>query len=145
VDDRAALTGIVFVLRTGISWPLLPAELGCSSGVTCWRRLRDWQAAGVWAQVHQVLLARLAHAQRLDWKRASVDSRSLAAKRGGIHGLAGASTSHDVGWCTSTLQHLRATGGRERTLIFRALGEPAPRACGAGLPRSSEAPEAVHH
>lgn len=82
VDDRAALTGIVFVLRTGISWPLLPAELGCGSGVTCWRRLRDWQAAGVWAQVHQVLLARLAHAQRLDWKRASVDSRSLAAKRG---------------------------------------------------------------
>lgn len=49
----------------------------------CWCRLLDWQAASVWAQVYQVLLARLAHAQRLDLKRAAIDSRSMAAKRGG--------------------------------------------------------------
>jgi transposase len=47
VPDRAALTGIVFVLRTGCPWRLLPKELGCGSGTTCWRRLRDWQEAGV--------------------------------------------------------------------------------------------------
>ena len=48
IPDRAALGGIIFVLRTGTPWRLLPKELGCGSGVTCWRRLRDWQAAGVW-------------------------------------------------------------------------------------------------
>ena len=48
VSDRAALSGIIFVLKSGIPWEMLPPELGCGSGVTCWRRLRDWQEAGVW-------------------------------------------------------------------------------------------------
>ena len=48
VPDRAALTGILFVLRSGTPWELLPQEMGCGSGMTCWRRLRDWQRAGVW-------------------------------------------------------------------------------------------------
>ena len=82
VDDRAALTGILFVLHAGLPWSMLPAELGCGSGVTCWRRLRDWQAAGVWTRLHRVLLERLAQADRLDWSRAAVDTRSLPAKRG---------------------------------------------------------------
>jgi transposase len=47
VPHRAALTGIVFVLRSGIPWEMLPIEMGCGSGVTCWRRLRDWHEAGV--------------------------------------------------------------------------------------------------
>jgi transposase len=47
VDDRAALNGILFVLQTGIPWEDLPQELGFGSGMTCWRRLRDWQASGV--------------------------------------------------------------------------------------------------
>src|SRR2546429_4083769 len=51
VPDRATLTGIVFVLRSGIPWELLPQEMGCGSGVTCWRRLRDWQAARGWGRV----------------------------------------------------------------------------------------------
>lgn len=46
-SDRAALTGILFVLRSGTPWELLPREMGCGSGMTCWRRLRDWQRAGV--------------------------------------------------------------------------------------------------
>lgn len=81
VSDRAALAGIVFVLRSGIPWEMLPAEIGCS-GMTCWRRLRDWQAAGVWEALHRVLLERLNDADRLDWSRASLDSASIAAKRG---------------------------------------------------------------
>src|SRR5215203_7401419 len=52
IPDRAALGGIIFVLRTGCSWRLLPKELGCGSGTTCWRRLRDWQAADVWERLH---------------------------------------------------------------------------------------------
>jgi transposase len=82
VPDRAALTGIIFVLRTGIQWELLPQEMGCGSGVTCWRRLRDWQAAGVWDALHHTLLDRLGEADRIDWSRASLDSASVPAKRG---------------------------------------------------------------
>ncbi len=82
IPDRACLTGIIFVLRSGIAWELLPTEMGCGSGVTCWRRLRAWQAAGVWEQLHQMLLDRLGEADRIDWERASVDSASVPAKRG---------------------------------------------------------------
>ena len=80
-DDRVALAGIIFVLRSGIPWEMLPRELGCS-GMTCWRRLRDWQKAGVWAHLHRVLLERLADAGQLDWSRAALDSSTVAAKRG---------------------------------------------------------------
>ncbi|MDP9365456.1 MAG: IS5 family transposase [Chloroflexota bacterium] len=83
IPDRAALTGIVFVLRTGCPWRLLPNELGCGSGTTCWRRLRDWQAAGVWERLHRTLLDWLGDAASVDWSRASVDSLSVRAKKGG--------------------------------------------------------------
>ena len=82
VADRAALTGIIFVLKSGIPWEMLPQELGCGSGVTCWRRLRDWQKAGVWTRLHQTLLDRLGEADKIDWSRASVDSAFAPAKRG---------------------------------------------------------------
>jgi len=82
VSDRAALTGIIFVLRSGIPWEMLPQEMGCGSGVTCWRRLRDWQAAGVWERLHRALLDQLGEADQIDWERASLDSASVAAKRG---------------------------------------------------------------
>jgi len=82
LPDRAALTGILFVLVTGTPWERLPVEMGCGSGMTCWRRLRDWQAAGVWARLHEVLLDRLQAAGRIRWDRAALDSRSVPAKRG---------------------------------------------------------------
>jgi transposase len=82
-DDRATLTGILFVLRSGIPWRMLPIEMGCGSGVTCWRRLREWQRRGVWKKLHRALLEQLAAADRIDWSRAAVGSRSLAAKKGG--------------------------------------------------------------
>jgi transposase len=80
VPDRAALIGIVFVLKSGIPWEMLPKEMGC--GVTCWRRLRDWQEAGVWHKLHTVLLNLLGEADVIDWSRASLDSASVPAKRG---------------------------------------------------------------
>jgi transposase len=73
------------VLRSGIPWELLPQEMGCGSGVTCWRRLREWQQAGVWTRFHGTLLDRLGRADRLDWSRANLDSRLVAAKRGPSH------------------------------------------------------------
>jgi len=82
LDDRAALSGIVFVLKSGIPWEMLPKEMGCGSGSTCWRRLRAWQEAGVWEELHRVLLNRLGEAERIDWQRASLDSASVSAKRG---------------------------------------------------------------
>ncbi len=82
VPDRAALMGIIFVLRSGIPWELLPQEMGCGSGVTCWRRRHDWHQAGVWKRLHQTLLDRLGRADAIDWSRASVDSRTVPAKRG---------------------------------------------------------------
>src|SRR6476469_8447202 len=82
VPDRDCLRGILFVLRTGCQWELLPKEMGCGCGMTCWRRLRDWQKAGVWGRLHQVLLDRLGEADRIDWSRASLDSASVRAKKG---------------------------------------------------------------
>src|SRR5437660_3664395 len=79
IPDRAALTGILFVLMTGIPWEMLPPEMGCGSGMTCWRRLRDWQDAGVWKELHAVLLDKLAEAGKLDWSRASLDAASVPA------------------------------------------------------------------
>ena len=82
VPDRACLTGILFVLRSGIPWELLPQEMGCGSGMTCWRRLRDWHAGGVWHRIHRKLLDKLGQADRIDWTRAALDSRLVPAKRG---------------------------------------------------------------
>ncbi len=82
VDDRLALTGILFVLKSGIPWEMLPAEFGCC-GMTCWRRLRDWQQAGVWEQLHATVLSELRRHEQLDLSRAVVDSSSVRAIFGG--------------------------------------------------------------
>ena len=82
LPDREALQGILFVLQTGISWTHLPAELGFGSGVTCWRRLDEWQRAGVWERLHALLLARLRAAGEIEWSRAVADSSHVQAKKG---------------------------------------------------------------
>jgi len=83
LDDRKVLSGILFVLYTGIPWEFLPQELGFGSGMTAWRRLRDWQEAGVWQQLHEQVLAELNAAGVLDWSRAVIDSSHVRALKGG--------------------------------------------------------------
>src|SRR3954462_11673053 len=83
VEDRDALTGILFVLKSGIPWEMLPQEMGCGSGMTCWRRLRDWQEAGIWRAFHHLLLDRLRPAGLIDWSRCSLDAAGLPAQGGG--------------------------------------------------------------
>jgi transposase len=83
LENRRVLTGILFVLQSGIPWEMLPQEMGCGSGMTCWRRLRAWQKAGVWKRLHAVLLAKLRGADKLDFSRVIADSSSIRAVHGG--------------------------------------------------------------
>lgn len=83
VPDRACLAGIIFVLQSGIPWEMLPQEMGCGSGMTCWRRLRDWHKAGVWDRLHRTVLDELGAAGQIEWERACLDSASIPAKKGG--------------------------------------------------------------
>ncbi|GAA3278500.1 hypothetical protein Sros01_80920 [Streptomyces roseochromogenus] len=84
VDDRAALKAIVYVLCKGVSWRDVPAErVGCS-GVTAWRRLRDWTEAGVWPRLHEVLLTELRAAGMLDMDDAAIDASHVRALKGGL-------------------------------------------------------------
>ena len=112
VPNRAVLTGILFVLQTGIPWEYLPQELGCGSGGTCWRRLREWQRRGVWKRLHRVLLERLAEADRIDWSRAVVDSRSLPAQRGAAR--------------PGRIQRIRANRARSSILFPMPRGSRSP-------------------
>lgn len=83
VPDRACLAGIIFVMKTGIPWNMLPPEFGCGDGVTCWRRLREWTLKNVWAAVHEKLLNALGRLGQIDWSRAVIDSASVRAVFGG--------------------------------------------------------------
>src|SRR6185436_4011024 len=114
VPDRAALTGILFVLRSGIPWEMLPKEMGCGSGMTCWRRLRDWQAAGVWDRLHQLLLDRLGQADRIDWSRASIDAATVASPGGAKK--------------PERIQRIEANRARNAILWSRAKASPS-RSC----------------
>ena len=94
LDDRACLNGILFVLHTGIAWRDLPQELGYGSGVTCWRRLREWQQAGVWERLHRLLLDELNAAGEIDWSRAVADASHIRALLGGRRLALPPSTAH---------------------------------------------------
>ncbi|WNG33316.1 IS5 family transposase [Archangium minus] len=82
-DDRACLRGIIFVLKTGIAWRDLPAEVFGCSGATCWRRLRQWGRAGVFEKLQRQLLNELGQQGLIDWSRAAFDSSSVRAEKGG--------------------------------------------------------------
>src|SRR5690242_11150926 len=82
LPDRRALQGILFVLQTGIAWRHLPLELGFGGGCTCYRRMVEWQRAGVGERLHALLLAELRAAGEIEWSRAVADSSHVQAKKG---------------------------------------------------------------
>ena len=83
VPNRACLTGIVYVLRTGMPWRFVPQELDCGSGVTCWRRLQEWTQAGSWPRIHKKLLGVLGRRGRIDASLVVLDRVSVRALLGG--------------------------------------------------------------
>jgi transposase len=83
VENREALKGIVFVLRTGIPWQALPKEMNCGSGSTCWRRFTLWTRLEVWSKLHVLLLTALGKAGGVHLERAVIDSASVRAVFGG--------------------------------------------------------------
>jgi transposase len=97
LPHRACLTGILFVLMSGIPWEMLPQEMGCGSGMTCWRRLRDWQQAGVWKTLHHLLLNHLRAADQIDFTRAAVDSATVRAVGGANEPAPARSTAENPG------------------------------------------------
>jgi transposase len=126
IPDRACLTGILFVLKTGIPWEYLPAELGWGSGMTCWRRLRDWQTAGVWHRLHLALLDRLGQADQIDWSRASIDSASVPAKGG-------------AGRPKRSGRIRRIAANRARSAMLWSTGGAPRSRCGLRRPTSTKA------
>jgi transposase len=90
------LCGILFVLYTVIPWEFLPQGLGFGSGMTCWRRLRGWNDAGVWQRLHEQLLAELNGVGALDWSRAVIDGSHLRAMKGGPKQVRARSTVPDL-------------------------------------------------
>ena len=84
VDNKKALRGIIFVLRFGVPWQAVPTDAFGVSGSSCWRRFREWTAAGVWPEVHRRLLNRLGKLDGIDLQHVVVDSQSVRAVKGGI-------------------------------------------------------------
>lgn len=99
VENRVALNAILFVLKTGIPWEDLPAEMGCC-GMTCWRRLAEWQQLGVWDRIHRLFLDLLNGADQINWKRAILDSSYIRAVGGGAKLVQTPPT--DGNWAVST-------------------------------------------
>ncbi|CAL9279093.1 hypothetical protein SUDANB91_00097 [Streptomyces sp. SudanB91_2054] len=143
LPDRDVLCGILYVLHTGIQWEYLPKDLGFGSGMSCWRRLRDWNEAGVWQRLHEILLAELNAAARLDWSRCVVDSSHVRALKGGstrapIAGLPGTSRFQ------ASLDHRRtrhpARGAADRRQPQRRYPAPAPARRDPAGPRPGRPP-----
>ncbi|MFD6742129.1 IS5 family transposase [Streptomyces anthocyanicus] len=112
VPDRQALSGILFVLHTGIQWECLPQELGFGSGTTCWGRLAAWNEAGVWDQLHVLLPEKLRSKNWLDWERAVIDSSHVRAARRGPKAVPARSTAH--GRAASTVPSSTDRASRSR-------------------------------
>lgn len=127
LPPRQILTGIIFVLKTGIDWDDLPAELGCGCGRTCRKYLLEWQAAGVWDQVHALLLAELGEADKLDFARAAVEALKVRGLRTGT-GLSPAARSQPgTRYCTLTEDQCDPTAMGMTRGIAPDVHGPIPR------------------
>jgi transposase len=111
--DRAVFSGIVFVLRSGISWTLLPKKLGYGAGQVCCRRLAEWQEEGVWPSLQRLLVDELQRRGNADAANAIVDSLSVRAVLSGDKSAGTLRASKLVG---------KASADRERA-TFRVISD----------------------
>jgi len=132
LPDRPALQGILFVLCTGIAWRHLPPELGFGSGVTCWRRLDEWQNAGVWDDLHALLLARLRRAGEIDFSRAVADSSQVQAKKGALRRARARSTA--AAQARNTTSSSRPAGSRSPVCSPAATATTSRSCCPCSTP-----------
>jgi len=105
VSNNRVFRGILFVLRTGLPWQLLPLGMGCDSGSTCWRRFRTWTKRGIWRRRHAVPLQALAWEDEIDWDRVAIGCSTVAAKRGAtsparIRRTRAVRAAHAISWST---------------------------------------------
>jgi transposase len=121
LDRRKVLTGIVFVLKTGISWDDLPPDLGLGCGRTCHDYLQELQKAGIWEQLHTRLLSRLNRADRLNWDLGIVDSTSAKAPLGGAETGPNPTDRRKLG---SKLQVLTDTHGIPVVVLLSSANTP---------------------
>lgn len=139
LNDRHVLTGIIFVLRTGIPWREMPVELGCGSGMTCLRRLKRWHRNGVFQKLYAVLLAELNGADKIDWSRALVDSATTKAPSGGEKTGPNPTESSQAGLegaCSGRCHGHSAGDPGDRCQYPRC--HPGDPACGRGAEGSGE-------
>jgi transposase len=122
LPDRQALQGILFVLHTGIAWRHLPLELGFGGGSTCYRRMVEWQRAGVWERLHALLLAELRAADEIEWTRAIADSSHVQAKKDLMKGASDR---------VSVAAGLSTEGGPDGNVVRRDR-RPQARSAGSG-------------
>jgi transposase len=125
LPDRDALAGILFVLHTGIAWMHLPRELGFGSGYTCWRRLEEWQRAGVWERLHALLLTRLRAAGEIEWSRAVIDSSHVQAKKGAPRRARAQSTGQGRAPSTTSSSTPRGSRSPSRSRAATATTSPS--------------------
>jgi transposase len=125
LPEREALQGILFVLHTGISWTHLPLELGFGSGITCWRRLDEWQRAGVWERLHGLLLDRLRAAGEIEWSRAVADSSHVQAKKGAPRRARARSTAAAAARSTTSSSMPAASRSPGRSRAVTATTSPS--------------------
>ncbi|MER7720900.1 transposase [Streptomyces flaveolus] len=123
-------------MHTGIQWEYLPQELGFGSGMTCWRRLAAWNEAGVWDQLHQLLLNELRSKNQLDWERAVIDSSHVRAARRGPKAGRVRSTEHGRAANTTSSSTDRASRSRCRCRRKPRATSPNSSRCSTRFPPS---------
>jgi transposase len=155
ISDRAALTGILFVLRTRTPWEYLPRELGCGNGMTFRRRLHEWMQAGGWQSVHQAILRRLRKYDQIVWDLASIDAAGVPSPFGGEHTgatrlIVASSAANTTSWQINAACHWwpesqarKCTFAVHRSRLLIPLVEAIPALKGLSG-RARERPENLH-
>jgi len=82
VPYRKVIDGILYVLRTGCQWKMLPKDYG--SGSTCHRRFQEWNKLDVFKNIWIRLLKIYDYLIGINWTWQSLDSISIKSPLGGL-------------------------------------------------------------